>query len=858
MFLFLLVATSAPAIAATRHYYIAAEDLTWDYAPSGMDLLEGQGIRLPWAGNTRWPKTHYIEYTDATFTVRKPQPAWLGILGPVIRAEVGDGIIVDFLNRSKLPHSIHPHGLRYDKADEGALYLSGGAGSRVLPGGHFTYHWRADEGSGPGKGQGSSIVWWYHGHTDEPTETNAGLLGPIVVTSKGKARPDATPTGVDREFVAMFMIFDELHRNSEGLFYSINGYIFGNLPGLVMKKGERIRWYLLGTGNEIDLHTPHWHGETVLYGTKHTDVVELLPGSMATVDMVADNPGTWMFHCHVSEHMESGMTAEYTIYQPQPCSSPLQVVSTDFWHTPGKLRVTVKNTSAKPTRSIFVDFDYLMTMQYRRRPWQNEWKWDAAIQPGQEQTFEMQGFQRDLGNAVFGWVLFPKRVIYQDGSSWSPAASAEPPGLYWYHPHIHGVAEAAVQGGASGAIVVDGIESIQPAVTGLPQRLLLMRDQLTPCGDNCPEDAPAWDMSLNYVPVLYPQYKTAIIQMTAGAREFWRVGNISADTILDLELQYDGHSQPLEIIALDGVPVGSQDGTRRGKSFARNHILIPPAGRAEFIVSAPDKKVKNAVLVTHQVDTGPDGDVDPDRPIATIQTIPNGSSLKSSTLTPKTKIGPPWRQRFEGLGNAKVTARRKLYFSEDNPDSQFFITVEGQTPTLFNPNNPPAIVTTQGSVEEWTVENRALENHEFHMHQIHFMLMARNGVPVSAKDRQFLDMVDLPYWKGSGPYPSVTLRMDFRGPDIGDFVYHCHILEHEDKGMMAIIRVLPANNGANANSTKLDRPSAGSGPPPASHNHGNHALRGSDSAEAKQSQPDHHMTSSMLMNHDSIKAGATP
>jgi len=436
--------------------------------------------------------------------------------------------------------------------------------------------------------------------------------------------------------------------------------------------------------------------------------------------------------------------------------------------------------------------------------------------------------------------------------------SDEPPGLYWYHPHIHGFAEAAVQGGASGAIIVDGIESIQPAVTGLPQRLLLMRDQLTPCGDNCPEDAPAWDMSLNYVPVLYPQFKTAIIQMTPGAREFWRVGNISADTILDLELQYDGHSQPLEIVALDGVPVGSQDGTRRGKSFARNHILIPPAGRAEFIVSAPDKKVKNAVLVTHQVDTGPDGDVDPDRPIATIQIIANGSSLKSSTLTRKTKIGPPWRQRFEGLGNAKVTARRKLFFSEDNPDSQFFITVEGQTPTLFNSNNPPAIVTTQGSVEEWTIENRALENHEFHMHQIHFMLMARNGIPVPAKDRQFLDMVDLPYWKGSGPYPSVTLRMDFRGPDIGDFVYHCHILEHEDKGMMAIIRVLPANNGANANSTKLAPSSAGSGPASESHNHGNHALTGSDSAEAKESRSDHYMTSSMLMNHDSIKAGATP
>jgi len=137
-----------------------------------------------------------------------------------------------------------------------------------------------------------------------------------------------------------------------------------------------------------------------------------------------------------------------------------------------------------------------------------------------------------------------------------------------------------------------------------------------------------------------------------------------------------------------------------------------------------------------------------------------------------------------------------LYFSEvisdpndPNSPTNFFITVDGQTPTLFSPDNPPAIVTTQGSVEDWTIENRALENHEFHIHQIHFLLLEQNGVPVH--NGQFLDMIQVPYWSGSGPYPSVKVRMDFRGPLIGDFVYHCHILGHEDSGMMAIIRVKP-------------------------------------------------------------------
>jgi len=167
-------------------------------------------------------------------------------------------------------------------------------------------------------------------------------------------------------------------------------------------------------------------------------------------------------------------------------------------------------------------------------------------------------------------------------------------------------------------------------------------------------------------------------------------------------------------------------------------------------------------------------------------------------VTIPTTFTPPNRQRFEGLADAQPTTTRYLYFSEvlsdpTNPNSptNFFITVQGQTPTLFSPTNPPAIVTTQGSVEDWIVENQALENHEFHMHQIHFLLLERDGAAVPRAQQQLLDTVQLPYWNGSGPYPSVKARMDFRGPDTGDFVYHCHILGHEDAGMMAIIRVLP-------------------------------------------------------------------
>jgi FtsP/CotA-like multicopper oxidase with cupredoxin domain len=371
----------------------------------------------------------------------------------------------------------------------------------------------------------------------------------------------------------------------------------------------------------------------------------------------------------------------------------------------------------------------------------------------------------------------------------------EPPGLYWYHPHIHGISEPAVLGGASGALVVEGLENVNPAVAGLPARLLVIRDNLVPGNPAPGGNVPSWDVSVNFVPVPYPSFTPARMQVRPNQRQLWRLLNASANTILDVELNYDGVAQPLEIVGLDGVPTGSQDGTSRGKSVTVRHVLIPPAGRAEFIVTAPSSLVHSALFQTRNVDTGPDGDNDPSRPLIALET--DAAAHQAAVVMPLVSAGPSLA-RFAGLSECKPTARRKLYFSEvlsdpadPNSPTNFYITVDGQTPALFDPANPPAIVTRQGAVEDWIVENRALENHEFHIHQIHFLLLERNGRPVS--DPQFLDTVQVPYWSGKGPYPSVKLRMDFRGPTVGDFVYHCHILGHEDGGMMAIIRVEPAD-----------------------------------------------------------------
>lgn len=335
----------------TRQYFIAAEPVAWDYAPRGKDGLTDVARPMPWQGSQQYAKYHYVQYTDDSFTTPVKQPVWLGILGPIIRGVVGDTIKVTFLNRSDREDrvfSIHPHGLRYNKDDEGAFYYPDpGKGSRVTRSNRYTYTWTVDAEAGPGPGEPSSRVWLYHSHVLADDDINRGLVGAIVITDPKRARPDGTPIDVDREFVTLFMIFNEngglermemddadddpamrgkreAFRNltpmaqkealEGGLKHTINGYIFGNLTGLEMTQGERVRWYVVALGSEHDLHAAHWHGKTVVEdGRRRTDDVELLPGSMKVADMKADNPGTWMFHCHVADHMMAGMYVNYVI-----------------------------------------------------------------------------------------------------------------------------------------------------------------------------------------------------------------------------------------------------------------------------------------------------------------------------------------------------------------------------------------------------------------------------------------------------------------------------------------------------------------------------------------------------------------
>jgi len=385
-----------------------------------------------------------------------------------------------------------------------------------------------------------------------------------------------------------------------------------------------------------------------------------------------------------------------------------------------------------------------------------------------------------------------------------------PPGLYWYHPHVHGTTDGTNQGGASGALIVEGIQNIQPAVAGLREQTLVFRDQPVPGGPFplIGSEVPSWDLTVNYVTISscqFPQpcdptqfigdFKPALMQMKPGEKQFWRVLDATNHIPLHLQLLYDGVPQPLQIVALDGVPVNSDDGTEEGRIVTRTDILLEPSARAEFIVKGPSESVKNAVFQTLRVSTGPGGDNHPQRPLFTIQA---SDDAPEPPLTIPRVSEVPDPQTFGDLADAKPTKTRKLIFSEvlqdpNNPlgPTNFFLTPEGATPTLFTIDNPPTIVTRQGSVEDWTIENHAMEDHAFHLHNLHFLLLAIDGVPVPREQQQYMDVVDSVFWDGVSAYPTVTVRLDFRGADVGDLIYECNYLFHADFGMRGIIRVLP-------------------------------------------------------------------
>ncbi|XP_041369921.1 hephaestin-like [Gigantopelta aegis] len=339
-----------------RRYFIGAVEREWNYAPSLRGLIKGGNLTDPTSNSYRYLNTEpgYIgpkylkalfrEFTDTSFRFEKqrtPEEEHLGILGPAVKAEVGDEIEIVFKNLATRPYSMHAHIVKTDKANEGTFYsddVSSRGDNGVPPNAFTVYQWRVP--SGPGPNDPPCISSLYYSAHDQSRDLYSGLVGPIIICRKGVLDDSGGRKDVDKEFMVLFSIFDEneslyigdnIHtyapsRNKtnprdpafveSNMMHSINGLVYQAVPGITMAVGEKIAWYLLGFGSTKDVHTVHFHGQTVLYehSGQHTlDVLDVFPESGASVVMQAINPGVWLLHCHVNDHMEAGMETIYTI-----------------------------------------------------------------------------------------------------------------------------------------------------------------------------------------------------------------------------------------------------------------------------------------------------------------------------------------------------------------------------------------------------------------------------------------------------------------------------------------------------------------------------------------------------------------
>ncbi|XP_071476118.1 hephaestin-like protein [Diadema antillarum] len=355
-----------PESGTVRRFFIGAVEVEWDYTPVLHDPVRSQaltdeaspGYVFVNRGDTmigsRYRKALFREYEDGTFVRQvmrtSNEDLSLGLLGPVIRAEVGDTIEVVFKNMATRPYSIHPQNLLYDKANEGEVYGNRTVSDTpVQPQEQRTYTWYVSEEHGPSATEDACLTSVYYSGVLRVEDTNSGLVGPMVLCRPGTLGENGRRRDVDREFHLYFSVLNEnkswyLRQNIQhycltpdavdesdpdfeesNLMHGINGYLYNNLHHLEMRVGERVAWNLIGLGDEVDLHTVHFHGHTLTYETEHTnrlDVSELIPGTFLTLNMVLDDPGVWLLHCHVNDHILGGMETYYIVHDADETTTP--------------------------------------------------------------------------------------------------------------------------------------------------------------------------------------------------------------------------------------------------------------------------------------------------------------------------------------------------------------------------------------------------------------------------------------------------------------------------------------------------------------------------------------------------------
>uniref|UniRef100_A0AAX7TJE2 ferroxidase n=1 Tax=Astatotilapia calliptera TaxID=8154 RepID=A0AAX7TJE2_ASTCA len=365
LLIFLLSLGASGERGRERVYYVGIIEDFWDYAPSGKNLLNGKDIEDdehasiflqggPHRIGSIYKKAVFKEYTDASYSRLSPRPDWLGFLGPILRAEVDETIVVHLKNFATRNYSMHPHGVFYEKDTEGALYPDGTSSKLkkddcVPPGGSYTYRWEVKPEFGPTDDDANCLTWVYHSHIDAPRDISSGLIGALLTCKKGALKETnelnaaegdsaakSARSDVDQDVFLMFSVVDEnmswyLKNNIQrcfdpetvdpedpdfkesNLMHAINGYMFGNLPGIELCQHRAVAWHLFGMGNEVDIHSAFFHGNTLLDRGHRTDVLSLFPATFATAEMVPKANGKWLLACQVNDHLQAGMQVFYEV-----------------------------------------------------------------------------------------------------------------------------------------------------------------------------------------------------------------------------------------------------------------------------------------------------------------------------------------------------------------------------------------------------------------------------------------------------------------------------------------------------------------------------------------------------------------
>ncbi|NWX91814.1 FA8 factor, partial [Nothoprocta pentlandii] len=322
---------------SVRRYYIAAAETAWDYvhgellptlqAPAGESGPAGPRRRSP-AVPPRYRKAVFVEYPDASFTEPRRKPAWMGLLGPTIRAEVYDTVVITFKNLASRPYNLHAVGVSYWKVSEGAGYEDETSqlekeGDRVDPGKTHTYIWEIQQNQGPTDGDSPCLTHSYSSNTDSVKDTNSGLIGALLVCRPGTLASDGTQNAL-QEMVMLFAVFDEgkswysepsssgatqpLARNRTEL-HTINGYINGSLPGLTLCLKKQVYWHVIGLGTGPEVHSIFLEGHSFLVRNHRLSSLEISPATYLTAQTMPGTTGWFRMFCQIPSHQQAGMEA---------------------------------------------------------------------------------------------------------------------------------------------------------------------------------------------------------------------------------------------------------------------------------------------------------------------------------------------------------------------------------------------------------------------------------------------------------------------------------------------------------------------------------------------------------------------